>query len=174
MASEKKRIPMIAVLVPLVAVLDMATFMGINLYRDYQKSVADDEETRRQIALEEKQRAKAAKKPPVVAEVVDAGAAPEEEDEFGNLPKNVHHRPTTAPVRAPTGTPAQRAFGGFKAAYDKLEAANETAAKKFRNQKLRLEDQLGNGSPPNEAKYIADCDAVKAQVLEALRNPENQ
>ena len=81
----------------------------------------------------------------------------------------------TSPSRhAATGTPAQRAFSGFKSAYDKLEAANETAAKKFRVQRLRLEDQLGSGSPPNEAKFVADCDALKGQILEALRNPPNQ
>jgi hypothetical protein len=174
MASEKKRIPMVAVLLPLVAVLGLAGVMGVNLFRDYQKSEAEDEDTRKQIALEEQTHAKKKKPAPVAAvEVVDAGSG-DDEDELSNLPKNVHKKPTGGPVKVATGTPAQKAFAGVKTAYDKLEAANETAAKKFKTQKYRLEDELGNGSPANEAKYVAECDAVKSQILEALRNPENQ
>jgi hypothetical protein len=168
-AEAKKRIPMVVVLLPIVAVLGIAAAVGWNLWRDYQKSEAEDEESRR-IAAEGQADARQRNRPAPVEAVVDAGTP--EDDELAKLPPGQKRPPT---VRAPVGqTAAQKSYYSFKAAYDRLEAANETTAKKFRARRLVLEDQFGNGKPANEAKFVAECDAVKAQILEALRNPENQ
>jgi hypothetical protein len=174
MASEKKRIPLVVILLPLIAVLGLAGFMGLNLWKEYQRSEHEDEDARQRDAVEQQQRVKKRRQQVVEAGPLDAGL-PVDDDDLANLPKGTPRRPRVAETpKAPTGTPAQRAYQGFKSAYDKLEAANETAVKKYRAQRLRLEDQLGGGNPTNEAKFVADCDALKAQILEALRNPENQ
>ena len=68
----------------------------------------------------------------------------------------------------------EKSFMQFKAAYEKLENANESAARKFRAKKLQLDDQYRDGKPTNESKFIADCDSTKDKILELLRNPENQ
>lgn len=168
--AEKKPIPLAVVLAPLVAVVGIAGFVGFNLWRDYQSTDEGDEQ--QDVGNHPKRPKKHKNAVADTAVAVDAGA-PQDDDDLANLPKNSPKR-TVVAVKTATGTPAQRAFAGFKSAYDKLEAANETSAKKYRAQRLRLEDQLGSGNPANEAKFVADCDALKAQILEALRNPENQ
>jgi hypothetical protein len=173
MAAEKKPIPMVVIVAPLLIVLGLAGFVGLNLYRDYQRTERDEEEQQRRDEAEQHERVKKPKPVAVVDTPLDAGAPAPVEDDLTNLPKGGQKK-TGTPTKAATGTPAQRAFNGFKSAYDKLEAANETAAKKYRVQRLRLEDQLGGGTPPNEAKFVADCEALKQQILEALRNPQNQ
>jgi hypothetical protein len=173
MASEqKKRFPLVLVLLPLVAMLGIAAVVGANLYREYARSEVEDDEAKKLIAMEEAEKAKAPHPPREPPPKVEAPVEPEED--LGNLPKGMHKKPAGKPSAPSNQTPAQKSFFAFKAAYDKLEAANENAARKFRARKLQLEDQLGNGTPANEAKFVGDCDATRAQILEALRNPENQ
>jgi hypothetical protein len=166
MASQK-RFSLVFVLIPLVAVLGIIGVVGWNMYREYAKGEAEEEETRRVAKLDEDDRLKAAR----------AKAQPQKveplppDDELGNLPKVQPKKPVKA---AAATSPAQKAYYGFKSAYDKLEATNENAARKFRVRKLQLDDQFGNGAPANEAKFVAECDAVRSLILEALRNPENQ
>ena len=167
MASQK-RFPLVFVLLPLVAVLAIAGVVGWNMYRDYARSEADDEEAKRQLAIAQDQKMATAKAQ-VAAQ--HAPAPVEEEDELGLLPGQKKKPKPSAPANQ---TPVQKAYLGFKSAYDKLESANENAARKFRARKLQLDDQYGGGKPANEAKFVADCDATRAQILEALRNPENQ
>ncbi len=168
MASQK-RIPLVFVLLPVVAVLGVAGVFGWNLYRDYLKSEAEDEETRKLVALAEQEKLRNAKAQ--VAAQQQTQEAPEE-DELGSLPGQ-RKKPVkpTAPVNQ---SPAAKAYSGFRAAYEKLENANENAARKFRARKLQLDDQYNDGKPKNESKFVADCDAARTQILEALRNPENQ
>lgn len=169
MASSQKRIPLFVVLVPLLAVLGIAGVIGFNLYRDYLKSEAEDEEARRLLSLAQEEQVRNSR-----AQVPVPQPKPEpveEEDELGSLPGQKKKVKSTAPS---SQTPAQRAYFGFKSAYEKLEKANENAARRFRARKLQLDDQYSNGKPANEQKFVADCDATRAQILEALRNPENQ
>jgi hypothetical protein len=170
--AEKKPIPLVVVLAPLVAVIGIAGFVGFNLWRDYHQGT-DDDDAQQDVGNHPKRPKKHKTTVADAAQVVDAGVVAVDDDDLTNLPKNRPRHPV-ATAKPVTGTPAQRAYAGFKSAYDKLEAANETAAKKYRTQRLRLEDQLGSGNPANEAKFVADCDALKGEILEALRNPENQ
>lgn len=165
MASSQKRLPLVIVLLPLVAVVAVAGVVGFNMYRDYQRSEAEDEEAKRTLALAQQQKVK---QPQVVA---PAPAPVEEDDELGSLPGQKRKPKPAAPVNQ---TPAQKAYFGFKTAYEKLENANENAARKFRARKLQLDDQYSGGKPTNEAKFVADCDSTRAQIVELLRNPENQ
>lgn len=167
-ATTQKRFPLVFVLLPLLAVLAGAGVIGWNMYREYLRSEAEDEDAKRQLALAQEEKIKAAKaqvaaQHPVVVEP--------EEDELSNLPGQKRKPKPSAPTNQ---TPAQKAYSGFKAAYEKLENANENAARKFRARKLQLDDQYRDGKPQNEAKFIADCDATKEKLLELLRNPENQ
>lgn len=166
MASPQKRLPLVFVLLPLVAVLGIAGVVGWNLYRDWVKSEQDDDEARRQLATAQAQHTEAAKAQ--LAPKPDG--VPPEEDDLGNLPGQ-RKKPKPPPVNQ---TPAQKAYLGFKTAYEKLESANENAARKFRARKLQLDDQYSGGKPSNEAKFVADCDTTRGQILELLRNPENQ
>jgi predicted negative regulator of RcsB-dependent stress response len=173
MVSEttvKKSFPVIWVVLPLFAVLAVAGVVGWGMYQDYQHTEAEEEEARRQAAAAQVQRARAAAQNRVEAPKAEAPA--DDEDELVALPRGaVKKAPRTNTANL---SPAQRSFFAFKAAYDKLESANETSAKKFRARKLQLEDQFKGGKPNDEAKFAADCDALRAQILEALRNPENQ
>lgn len=170
MAPPKKRFPLVFVLLPLLAVLGVAGYSGLNMYREFQRSEAEDAEVKRLEQAAEAAKRERAKK---AAEAVPKVEAPPDEDEdLANLPKG--HKKTPKPPATGNQTPAQKAFFGFKSAYDKLEAKSENAARKFRARKLQLEDQYNDGAPTNAAKFTADCDATKAQILEALRNPENQ
>ena len=168
MASPQKRLPLVVVLAPLVAVLAVAGVVGFNMYRDYQRSEAEEEDAKRQLALAQEQKlsnAKArveAQPPPAPVET--------DEDELGALPGQ-KKKPKPPPVNQ---SPAQRAYFGFKSAYEKLEGANENAARKFRARKLQLDDQFSGGKPANEAKFVAECDAARTQIVELLRNPENR
>ena len=166
MASSQKRLPLVIVVLPLVAVLAVAGVVGFNMFRDYQRSEAEDEEAKRTLALAQQQKMK---KPQVVEEA--PAPVDEPEDELGALPGQRKKPKPAAPVNQ---TPAQKAYFGFKSAYDKLENANENAARKFRARKLQLDDQYSGGKPANEAKFVSDCDTTRAQILELLRNPENQ
>jgi hypothetical protein len=165
-AAAKKKVPLVVVLLPLIAVLGIAGVVGWNLWKDFQRSEAEDEEARHQLEIAQQEKIRAAKRP--VEAVVDAGTP---EDDLGNLPPGMRKKPVK-PV-APK-SPAEKAYVGFKSAYDKLENANESAARKFRAKKLQLDDQYRDGKPANESKFIADCDAAKDKILELLRNPENQ
>jgi len=168
MASEKKRVPLVLVLLPLVAVLGVVGFLGLNFYRDYQKTEAEDEEARKLIELAEQEKLRKAKAQVAAQQPQEA---PAEEDELGSLPGQRKKPKAAAPVNL---SPAAKAYTGFRSAYEKLESANENAARKFRARKLQLDDQYNDGKPKNEAKFIADCDATRTQLLELLRNPENQ
>ena len=167
MASQK-RFPLVFILLPLVAVLAVVGVFGWNFYRDYQKSEAEEEDARKLIAMAEQDKIRKAKAQVAAQQpVVDA---PSEEDELGNLPgQKKKPKPAAVPQ-----TPAAKAYTGFRSAYEKLESANENAARKFRARKLQLDDQYNDGKPKNESKFVADCDATKTQILELLRNPENQ
>ena len=167
MASQK-RIPLVFVLLPLVAVLGVVGMIGWNLYRDYLRSEAEDEEAKRLLALAQEDQVKSAK-----AQVAAQHPEPEpieEEDELGRLPGQ--KKKAVKPVA--NQTPAQKAYFGFKSAYEKLERANENSARKFRARKLQLDDQFNDGKPKNEPKFVADCDAAREKILELLRHPENQ
>ena len=167
MASQK-RIPLVFVLLPLLAVLGVVGVIGFNFYRDYLKSEAEEEEVKKLLAAQEQEKVRKAK------EQVAAQQPPEvtaDEDELGNLPGQ-KKKPKPAPVV--NQTPVAKAYSGFRAAYERLENANENAARKFRARKLQLDDQYNDGKPKNESKFVADCDATRTQILELLRNPENQ
>jgi hypothetical protein len=170
--ASKKRFPLLFVLVPLLSVLGIAGVIGLNLYRDYMKSEAEDEDARRQLAIAQAEQIKAAKAQVEAQHPKSETSAAE--DELGNLPGQKKKNQGVKPVTPTNQTPAQKAYFAFKAAYEKLENANENAARKFRARKLQLDDQYAGGKPANEAKFVADCDATRAQILEALRNPENQ
>jgi hypothetical protein len=166
---QKKRLPLFFVLVPVLCVLGIVALIGWNLYRDYQRGEAEDEETRKFQAAQEAEKVRAAKSQ-VAAQ--QPKAEPVDEDELGSLPGQKKKAPkVTAPKDQ---TPATRAYLGFKTAFDKLESANETAARKFRAKKLQLDDQYNGGKPANEQKFVSDCDATREKLLELLRNPENQ
>lgn len=171
--AEKKRFPVVFVLLPLVGVLGAAGFFGWKLYADYARSEQEDEEARKAAELDQRERVKAAKQARLEQQQADTGPTQPTEDELANLPKGPGRRPVKS-TGGGSQTPAAKAYFSFKAAYEKLESTNENAARKFRVRKLQLDDQFGNGSPSNEPKFVADCDATKAQILEALRNPENQ
>ena len=166
MASQK-RFPVVFVLLPLVAVLGIAGVVGWNMYRDYMRSEAEDEEAKKLLAIAQEQKVKAAQ---AQVEAQHAPAPVEDEDELGALPGQ-KKKPKPQPVNQ---TPAQKAYFGFKSAYEKLENANENAARKFRARKLQLDDQFNGGKPANEAKFIAECDANREKLLELLKHPENQ
>ncbi|MBL8954824.1 MAG: hypothetical protein JNK82_28865 [Myxococcaceae bacterium] len=168
MASEKKRIPLVFVLLPLVAVLGVVGVIGFNLYRDYLKSEAEEEEVQKLLAAAEQEKVRKAKEQVAAQQPKEV---PTDEDELGNLPGQKRKPKPAAPVNQ---TPVAKAYSGFRAAYEKLENANENAARKFRAKKLQLDDQYNDGKPKNESKFIADCDASRGQILELLRNPENQ
>lgn len=167
MASQK-RLPLVVVVLPLVGVLGLAGLIGLNMYRDYVKTEAEDEEVKRQLAIAQEEKIKNAK-----AQVAAQQAPPvEEEDELGLLPgQKKKPKPTPASTNQ---TPAQKAYLGFKSAYEKLEGANENAARKFRARKMQLDDQYNGGKPANETKFVADCEATREKLLELLRHPENQ
>jgi hypothetical protein len=167
-SATQKRFPLVFVLLPLLAVLGGVGIIGWNMYREFLRSEAEDDEARKQLAVAQEEKIKAAKAQVAAQHPV----VEEEEDELGNLPgQKKKPKPAAPPVNQ---TPAQKAYFGFKNAYEKLENANENAARKFRARKLQLDDQFRDGKPQNEAKFIADCDATKEKLIELLRNPENQ
>jgi hypothetical protein len=167
-AQPQKRLPLVVVLAPLLAVLGIAGVVGWNLYRDWTTSEAEDAEASKQLTVAQGEKARAAREQKHPDEVKPQ---PTEEDDLGNLPGQKKKNTAVKPV---AGTPAQKAYGAFKTAYDKLENTNENAAKKFRVRKLQLDDQFNGGKPVNETKFVADCEATRSQIIEALRNPENQ
>lgn len=167
MASQK-RFPLVFVLLPLVAVLGIAGVIGMNLYREYQRSEQEDLDARRQLELAQQEKIKIAK---AQVEAQQAPAPVEDEDELGALPGQKKKPKPTTPTNV---SPATKAYQGFKAAYDKLENANENAARKFRARKLQLDDQYNGGKPANEQKFVADCEAIRSQIVELLKHPENQ
>jgi hypothetical protein len=167
MASQK-RIPLVFVLLPLVAVLGVVGVIGFNFYRDYLKSEAEEEEIKKLLAAQEQEKVRKAKEQVAAQQPLEV--APDE-DELGNLPGQKKKPKPAAPVNQ---TPVAKAYSGFRAAYEKLENANENAARKFRARKLQLDDQYNDGKPKNESKFVSDCDATRTQILELLRNPENQ
>src|SRR5262245_16147504 len=100
--ASSKRIPLVFVLLPLVAVLAVVGVIGWNLYRDYQRSEAEDQEARRQLELAQAEKIKAAKEQ--VAAQHPGPAA--DEDELGKLPG----QRKKAPVKPVANqTPAQKA-----------------------------------------------------------------
>jgi hypothetical protein len=96
-----------------------------------------------------------------------AAPAPEE-DEVTVLGKKKKPPP---PKPAPALTPVDRAWRSVKADYDKLEARNETSAKKYRMRMMKLEDQR---SAPSEASFVKEAGALEEQLRDELAKPENQ
>ncbi|MBK7857687.1 MAG: hypothetical protein IPJ65_03460 [Archangiaceae bacterium] len=129
MASSQKRIPLFVVLVPLLAVLGIAGVIGFNLYRDYLKSEAEDEEARRLLSLAQEEQVRNSR-----AQVPVPQPKPEpveEEDELGSLPGQKKKVKSTAP--SSQTRPSART--GFKSAYEKLgEGERERGAQVSRAQ----------------------------------------
>ena len=97
-------------------------------------------------------------------EAVVAAPVPEEDDLTGLGKKKKPPPPKQYP-------PAERAWRAVKADYDKLEARNESTAKKYRMKVLTLEDRKDSAS---EAQFVKEAGALESQLKDELAKPENQ
>ena len=99
--------------------------------------------------------------PVVAAPVTD-------DDEVTGLGKKKKPPP---PKPAAALTPVDRAWRSVKGDYDKLEARNETSAKKYRMKMLTLEDRKSSTA---EASFVKEAGALEEQLRDELAKPENQ
>lgn len=88
-----------------------------------------------------------------------------EEDELSGLGKK------KKPPPPKTYPPAERAWRAVKADFDKLEARNETTARKYRIRILAMEDR--KDSTP-EAAFVKEAGALEDALKAELAKPENQ
>ncbi len=98
---------------------------------------------------------------PVAAPVVD-------EDEVAGLGKKKKPPP---PKPAAALTPVDRAWRSVKGDFDKLEARNETTARKYRMRMLTLEDKKTQAS---EANFVKEAGTLEELLRDELAKPENQ
>ena len=70
-----------------------------------------------------------------------------------------------------TYPPAERAWRAVKADFDKLEARNETTARKYRIRILAMADR--KDSTP-EAAFVKEASALEEALKDELAKPENQ
>ncbi len=88
-----------------------------------------------------------------------------EEDDLTGLGKKKKPPP---PKQYP---PAEKAWRAVKADYDRLEARNESTAKKYRMKVLTLEDRKDSVA---EAQFVKEAGALESQLKDELAKPENQ
>ena len=67
--------------------------------------------------------------------------------------------------------PAERAWRAVKADFDKLEARNESTARKYRIRILAMEDRKDSSS---EAAFLKEAGALEDALKTELAKPENQ
>ena len=99
--------------------------------------------------------------PVVVAPVVDA-------DEITGLGKK-KKPPPLKPASALA--PVDRAWRSVKGDFDKLEARNETTARKYRMRMLTLEDRK---SSVGEGAFVKEAGVLEEELRVELGKPENQ
>lgn len=97
-------------------------------------------------------------------EPVVAAPTPEEDDLAGLGKKKKPPPPKVYP-------PAERAWRAVKADYDKLQASNETTAKKYRMKMLTLEDRKDKLA---EAAFVKEAGVLEEALKQELAKPENQ
>lgn len=88
-----------------------------------------------------------------------------DEDELSGLGKK------KKPPPAKVYPPAERAWRAVKADFDKLEARNETTARKYRIRILAMEDR--KDTTP-EAAFVKEAGALEDALKAELAKPENQ
>ncbi len=70
-----------------------------------------------------------------------------------------------------TYPPAEKAWRAVKADFDKLEARNETTARKYRIRILAMEDRKDSTS---EASFVKEAGVLEEALKAELAKPENQ
>jgi hypothetical protein len=98
-------------------------------------------------------------------EVVPTPPPASDEDELSGLGKK------KKPPPPKTYPPAEKAWRAVKADYDKLQAHNDSTARKYRIRILAMEDR--KDSAP-EAAFVKEAGALENELKAELAKPENQ
>ncbi len=168
-ATRTRKASIMWVLLPLVAVLGVVGYVGLDLYKEQQDKTRDEEEARKNTLgrPNSEDRKTRELKPESLVEPAEPEVVPE--DDLPTLPKGVKApRVVTKEVRQ---VPSQRAYTLVKAKYEKL--VNENSQKKFKGKMQVLDSQIRSVGP-DDAAFIARCDSLREEIDLALANPENR
>lgn len=156
------------VVMGLLVVLVVGAAVGWELFRSRMEELQQGQGGEERLGVtgvpngfqrERKSRELKPKEEPVVAAPVS------DEDDLTGLGKKKKPPP---PKQYP---PAEKAWRAVKADYDKLEARNESTAKKYRMKVLTLEDRKDSLS---EAAFVKEAAALESVLKDELAKPENQ
>lgn len=165
--AEKKKFNALYVIIPVVGVILIAVVVGAELFRAEMEARQQGQGGEEKLGViggpmgmqhERKSRELKPKEPVVAPPVSD------DEDLTGLGKKKKPPPPKTYP-------PVEKAWRSVKGEYDKLEARNETTAKKYRMKVLTLEDRKTSVS---EASFVKEAGALEDALRVELAKPENQ
>ena len=167
--SGRKLNPLV-VIIPLVVMVLVAAGLGWELFRDrmeaQQRGSGDDSG----LGLDGAsglRRDRKSREVKVAGEPAPA-PAPSDDDDLAGLGKK--KKPALVKPSGPVA-PAERAWRAVKSDYDKLEARNETTARKYRMRILTLEDRKTSTAEPS---FVKEAGVLEEELRGELAKPENQ
>jgi hypothetical protein len=160
------------VLLPLLAILGVAGYIGLDLMRDGEHRQAEEENSRRNSLGRPTGNDNRSRELKVTPPPEPPKPAAVEED-LAALPEGVK-KPRPTPKPAANLSKGQRAFAEAKANFNRLNNANASAGGKLKMEFKLLTDEAERSSSSTDEELAQKASALNEKLKQLLKDPENQ